>query len=132
VTFDCAVPRRAQVDLDAYFNHQRQVEYYCYNQQFHRKPAQVRMCPQKDQVSIIDLSLYRSTDSLTALWMASIRFDDVRNAARQLLTEDGWIAQEGARHVVLDYFRSSSNSDSSGPSWQAQQHRNRLSVRPLS
>ena len=30
-----------QVDLDAYFNHQREVEYYCYNQQFHRRPAQV-------------------------------------------------------------------------------------------
>ncbi len=31
--------------------------------------------------------------------------------------------------MVLDYFRSGSGTSSGGPSWQAQQHRNRLTVR---
>ena len=56
----------AQVDLDAYFNHQRQVEYYCYNQQFHRKPVEVRTGPQQARFLYISLCAFTATreDSL--------------------------------------------------------------------
>ena len=31
-----------QLDMEEYFNHQQEVEYYCFNQQFHTRPKQAR------------------------------------------------------------------------------------------
>lgn len=34
----------SQIDAEEYFDDQREVEYFCFNQQYHRAPKQVCAC----------------------------------------------------------------------------------------
>ena len=87
-----------QVDLDAYFNHQRQVEYYCYNQQFHRKPAQVCMSPQQAQFLFVGLDcLHSSTKTAWIVCECDETDLEIQRTPSRQLFKKGFFKHPGGR-----------------------------------